>query len=320
MPNWSIGRPIAGWAALLSVFLILNKIIRTGSIFRTTSLIILTTEGERKTITIASTTRRNRSNDSIFLSQMDFLGFSLGSALAFRQYVLSTTGNDELDGWQASKVIVLMFIVFCGFAVLNGHLKIDKPITFRIPYLSAWTWVYTAPLTIGGVMTLYFLANVAYFTAIPKSYLANSSIIVTDSAGARELPALVAISNIRTVLAVSFAHACGEAFKFIVDLYTYPRAWINMFVAAGLIYLHWNCEKEQWDSPWHSTFLVNVIYMILNLFLVVSTSYQYYVSLRLWGGLWTKLLQCLGGYKVVSERRVLEDGSEVMKYRKVKLG
>ena len=73
-----------------------------------------------------------------------------------------------------------------------------------------------APLAIGGVTILYVLANVAYFAAIPKSELATSEVIVAgvffknvfgDSAGARSLPAFVALSNLGNVLAVSFAHA-----------------------------------------------------------------------------------------------------------------
>ena len=65
-------------------------------------------------------------------------------------------------------------------------------------------------------MTLYVLANVAYFAAIPAQELADSGVIVAglffknifgDSAGARALPAFVALSNMGNVLAVSFAHA-----------------------------------------------------------------------------------------------------------------
>jgi amino acid transporter len=60
------------------------------------------------------------------------------------------------------------------------------------------------------------LANVAYFAAIPKDDLAASEVIVAGlffrnvfgaSAGARSLPAFVALNNIGNVLAVSFAHA-----------------------------------------------------------------------------------------------------------------
>jgi amino acid transporter len=73
-----------------------------------------------------------------------------------------------------------------------------------------------APLAVGGVTILYVLANVAYFAAIPKADLAKSEVIVAglffrnvfgNSAGARALPAFVALSNLGNVLAVSFAHA-----------------------------------------------------------------------------------------------------------------
>lgn len=56
----------------------------------------------------------------------------------------------------------------------------------------------------------------AYFAAIPKEDLAKSEVIVAglffrnvfgNSAGARSLPAFVALSNLGNVLAVSFAHA-----------------------------------------------------------------------------------------------------------------
>lgn len=78
------------------------------------------------------------------------------------------------------------------------------------------TLAIAAPIAIGGVTILYVLANVAYFAAIPKEQLANSEVIVAavffrnvfgDSAGARSLPAFVALSNLGNVLAVSFAHA-----------------------------------------------------------------------------------------------------------------
>lgn len=78
------------------------------------------------------------------------------------------------------------------------------------------TLAVAAPLAVGGVTILYVLANVAYFAAIPKADLAASEVIVAglffrnvfgDSAGARALPAFVALSNIGNVLAVSFAHS-----------------------------------------------------------------------------------------------------------------
>lgn len=78
------------------------------------------------------------------------------------------------------------------------------------------TMLIAAPLAIGGTTVLYVLANVAYFAAISKEELAGSEVIVAgvffrnvfgDSAGARALPAFVALSNLGNVLAVSFAHS-----------------------------------------------------------------------------------------------------------------
>jgi amino acid transporter len=219
---------------------------------------------------------------------MILLGFSSGNSLAFGRYVLYASGSTEPDGWAARgiavvcitfsvvlhatlpkwgirlfnvlgvfKVVILLFIIFSGFAALAGHRKIPNPHNFddafrlekgdgyggggayayctallRIVYsYKGWenanyvlgeiknprkTLTIAAPLAVGGVTILYVLANVAYFAAIPKSDLANSEVIVAglffknvfgDSAGARSLPAFVALSNLGNVLAVSFAHA-----------------------------------------------------------------------------------------------------------------
>lgn len=224
----------------------------------------------------------------VFLSQMILLGFSSGNSLAFGRYVLFASGKDSPDNWAARgiaiacvsfsvilhstlpkwgmrlfnvlgvfKVVILLFIVFSGFAALAGHRRVPDPRNFdnafrleegegyggggayayasallRIVYsYKGWenanyvlgevrnpkkTLSIAAPLAIGGVTILYVLANVAYFAAIPKSELAGSGPIVAgvffrnvfgDSAGARSLPAFVALSNLGNVLAVSFAHA-----------------------------------------------------------------------------------------------------------------
>ncbi|MCJ1468578.1 hypothetical protein MMC07_007207 [Pseudocyphellaria aurata] len=370
---------------------------------------------------------------SVFLSQMVLLGFSSGNALAFGRYVLLASGSDAPDGWTARaigvgcitfavvlhstlpkwgmrlfdvlgvfKVVVLLFIVFSGFAALAGHRRVPDPHNFDHAFRSETGDGY-AP---GGA---YAFANallrivysykgwenanyVAYFAAIPKTDLAKSEVVVAglffrnvfgNSAGARALPAFVALSNLGNVLAVSFAHArvnqefakegllpasrfwssnkpfnapaaafllhwiitiiillappAGPAYNFIIDLYTYPGAWINSFVAAGLIYLHYT-PREQWTSPWHSHLPVIVLFFLSNAFLAVvpfippdgvtdPDGYPYYVfpvvgvgvlllGAAYWAG-WTKLLPKIGGYSVVSERTVLEDGAETVRYRKV---
>ncbi|KAF3933929.1 hypothetical protein ABW19_dt0206063 [Dactylella cylindrospora] len=257
------------------------------------------------------------------------------------------------------------------------------------------TLAISAPISVGGVTILYVLANVAYFAAIPKEELAKSEVIVAgiffrnvfgNSAGARALPAFVALSNLGNVLAVSFAHSrvnqelakegllpwssfwasnkpfnapaaslflhwlvtvivlvappAGPAYNFIVDLYTYPGAWINGFVAAGLIYLQWR-KSENWTSPWHTFLPITVIYLLANIFLAIvpfippdgpidADGYPYYVfpivgvgvlilGIVYWVG-WTKVWPRIGGYKIVAERFVADDGAEVIRYQKVKVG
>ncbi|KAI0145467.1 amino acid/polyamine transporter I [Xylariaceae sp. FL1272] len=131
----------------------------------------------------------------------------------------------------------------------------------------------------------------------------------------------------------------GPAYNFIVNLYTYPGAWVNGFVCAGLIYLHYK-KSERWTSPWHSYLPIVVIYLLANIFLAVtpfippngswtSDGYPYYVfpvvgvGVLLLGALywicWTKIWPAIGGYKIVATRIIDEDGVEAIRYHKVKL-
>lgn len=92
---------------------------------------------------------------------MILLGFSSGNALAFGRYILFASGRESADGWQARglaiacitfavllhstfpkwgirlfnflgvfKVVILLFIVFSGFAALAGHLRVPDPHNF----------------------------------------------------------------------------------------------------------------------------------------------------------------------------------------------
>ncbi|KAA8910684.1 high-affinity methionine permease [Sphaerosporella brunnea] len=138
------------------------------------------------------------------------------------------------------------------------------------------------------------------------------------------------------------APPAGDAYGFIVDLYTYPGAWINTFVALGLLYLQFS-PRQKWTSPFHSYVPFTVIFLLSNVFLVIvpfippsrnTSSYPHYVFPLVGVGVlllgvaywlvWAKLWPKLGGYRVVAERVVLdanEDGAgqEVIRYRKVKI-
>lgn len=122
-----------------------------------------------------------------------------------------------------------------------------------------------------------------------------------------------------------------------MDRYTYPGAWINAFVAAGLIYLHYS-KSETWTSPWHTFLPVAVLYLLANVFLAIvpfippngnwnAEGYPYYVfpvvgvGVLILGAVywtfWTKVFPAIGGYKIVAQRIVTDDGAEVIRYKKV---
>lgn len=131
----------------------------------------------------------------------------------------------------------------------------------------------------------------------------------------------------------------GPAYNFIIDLYTYPGAWINSFVASGLIYLHYT-KSENWSSPWHTYLPVIVLFFLSNAFLALvpfippsgawdASGYEYYafpvvgVGVLLLGAVywvvWTKVRPRIGGYKVEAVRVMGNDGVEAVRYHKVPL-
>ncbi|KAI0836502.1 amino acid transporter [Hypoxylon sp. FL0890] len=134
------------------------------------------------------------------------------------------------------------------------------------------------------------------------------------------------------------APPAGPAYNFLVNLYTYPGAWINGFVAAGLIYLHYK-KSEDWSSPWHTYLPITVLYLLANIFLALvpfippngdwnAEGYPYFVfpvvgvGVLILGGVywtcWSKIWPAIGGYRIEAHRVVEDDGKEVVRYKKVK--
>lgn len=113
--------------------------------------------------------------------------------------------------------------------------------------------------------------------------------------------------------------------------YTYPGAWINTFVTGGLIYLQLS-KSENWSSPWHTYLPVSIIYLLLNLFLVITPfvppnsdwnadGYPYYAFPLVGTGVlflgavywlvWTRVWPEPDEYLVVDGRNAGEDGVSV---------
>ncbi|KAF2151225.1 amino acid transporter [Myriangium duriaei CBS 260.36] len=126
----------------------------------------------------------------MFMAQMVLLGFSAGNALSFGKYVLFASGHESPGNWAsrgigivcivfcctlhavlpkwgirannilgAFKVIILVFIVFAGFAALAGRIKVPKPHNFRNAFAIEITKDYG-----GGGVYVYSTAllNIVY--------------------------------------------------------------------------------------------------------------------------------------------------------------
>lgn len=111
------------------------------------------------------------------------------------------------------KLIILLLIIFSGFAALGGHLKIPKPNNFENAFSGTtgsaygvvtalynviWSYIgysnanyamsemknpvrtlkIAAPAAIAIVGVLYMLANIAYFAAVPKEQILSSGRIL----------------------------------------------------------------------------------------------------------------------------------------------
>ncbi|KAK9383450.1 amino acid/polyamine transporter I [Kockiozyma suomiensis] len=126
----------------------------------------------------------------------------------------------------------------------------------------------------------------------------------------------------------------GEAYEFIIDLNTYPSAWINALVAGGLIYLQYN-KREQWESPFRSYLPITLTYLFSNFFLMYlplvsppGRTDHPGVTIAVFGMgclfmgaiywlVWSKIMPALGEYKIVNEYVTDEDGNENVRYLRV---
>ncbi|KAI0795414.1 amino acid permease-domain-containing protein [Abortiporus biennis] len=123
----------------------------------------------------------------------------------------------------------------------------------------------------------------------------------------------------------------GDAYIFMLNLSSYPYALINMFVSGGLLLLRTRLLKYEWHPPFRSFIVVVFLFFLSNVFLVfaplippahgigpyVRLPYFLHVlvssSISLLGltywYVWYKYLPRRGGYQLVREKIVEEDGS-----------
>lgn len=107
---------------------------------------------------------------------------------------------------------------------------------------------------------------------------------------------------------------------------SYPFAFINAFVGAGLVWLYFHKEEYNWNPPFKASLPVAIFFTLSNVYLVVapfvppSAGQNIYENLPYWlhcviglaiiaaGGVywlfWAKILPKVGGYELVREVQV----------------
>ncbi|WFD45359.1 methionine permease [Malassezia psittaci] len=184
---------------------------------------------------------------SMYAAQAFMLGQAAGNANAAGQYFMRAGGNQDTNEWSTKgigigilvftfimhscfirfglwfqnilgvfKVVILLLIVFAGFAALAGHHNGPNPHNFENAfagthnsvynvssciYNAVWSYVGYAnlfyalgevrnprrtlkiagPLAIISLTILYVLAQVAYFAAVPREEILNSKQIIAAS-------------------------------------------------------------------------------------------------------------------------------------------
>ncbi|KAH7091712.1 amino acid/polyamine transporter I [Auriculariales sp. MPI-PUGE-AT-0066] len=281
---------------------------------------------------------------------MLLLGFSSGNSLAFGRYALLASGKESPDGWAARgiaigcvtfvvllhsiapkwgmrlanllgifKVIILLIIVFAGFAALAGHRLVPDPHNFenafsvyrarvsaeatRMHTYKGWenanyvvselkhprkTLAIAAPIAVGGVTILYVLANVAYFSAISKEDIATAEVLVAGlffrnvfgrSAAARSLPAFVCLSNLGNVMAVSFAHSRVNQEVAKEGLLPYSSFW---------------AANNRFGAPAAALFLHWLATVIVLVAPPAGPAYSFIVNLYTYPGTWINATVTIG--------------------------
>ncbi|KAI8256555.1 hypothetical protein K4K58_004790 [Colletotrichum sp. SAR11_239] len=168
----------------------------------------------------------------IYVFYCVFLQVSASNAITFSSYILVAAGVDSTT-WKLRGVAIAGAIFSVGIhtvaprtsssgynigsAILNvifsfqGYDNVNAVLSeVRNPQR---TLRLALPLSMGVIAVLYLLANVAYFAAVPKEAFIAAKVTVAatlfenvfgPSAGAKALPALVALSALGHLLGVAF--------------------------------------------------------------------------------------------------------------------
>ncbi|RDA83708.1 hypothetical protein CP532_0223 [Ophiocordyceps camponoti-leonardi (nom. inval.)] len=151
------------------------------------------------------------------------------------------------------------------------------------------TLAVAAPLAVGIVTALYLLVNIAYFSAISKSDLAKSEVLVAGvffrnvfgggGAAARALPLLVVLSNLGNVFAGIFAisRVMQELGK--EDLLPFSRLWGS---------------NKPFNTPAAALFWYAILTTVVLIAAPRGPAYTFIVSMSTYPTTWTQALITAG--------------------------
>lgn len=136
----------------------------------------------------------------------------------------------------------------------------------------------------------------------------------------------------------------GDAYNFILNVISYPLAVVNVFVAAGLLFLYYKPQVYGgWSPPFRASWPVALLFFLSNVYLVIAPfippsdgqnvydSLPYYlhcivgIAILVAGGVywvvWAHILPRLGRYELVRETITSEyDGWERSIFSRRKIG
>ncbi|TGO16881.1 hypothetical protein BTUL_0023g00580 [Botrytis tulipae] len=137
----------------------------------------------------------------------------------------------------------------------------------------------------------------------------------------------------------------GDAYNFILNVISYPLAVVNVFVSLALLILYarpFSADRhpQHWAPPFRATWPVVLFFLLSNVYLVIAPfvppdegqnvyeSLPYYlhcvVGIAFFGAgaiywlLWAQILPRIGGYKLVRENIVTDDGWSGSVFRRIK--
>ncbi|KAH8172080.1 amino acid permease domain-containing protein [Sarocladium implicatum] len=192
--------------------------------------------------------------------------------------VIQRWGRALQDGLAAVKLFVLFFIICCGFAALNGKLRIEKPKNFTNAFEGSSSNGYNIgtallsvifsfngydnvnavlsevrkpqrtlrialPLAMGVISLLYILANIAYFAAVPKEQFLTSEVTVAATLFHNMFGESAGTKALPVLVALSaLGHLLGVAF-------TIPRLIQELAKDGVLPFSNFMMENRPFKTP-----------------------------------------------------------------------